>query len=89
MSPDDPVYSEDLPHTLTVGELRKVLEGKPDDMPCIMRIRVRDDEHLELEDGDDLMGDLRTAEVSYGCTDTPAMMLEGDRDPSDFKDEDE
>ncbi len=71
---------------LTVGDLRKAIEGVRDDMPVIVEI-ARDE---SSEEADDLpQAYLRTATPEFRCADEEALFLWGDADADRGEDDGE
>ncbi len=59
---------------LTVGDLRKALEGVPDDLEVVLEIATAEEE-LDLA-----QADLRTASVEERCDDKPCLYLWGSQE---------
>lgn len=61
--------------TMTVGELRKALEGVRDDMEVVVRA------YEERDDGDEqIVGGVFSAAMEFGCDNTPAFIIDANSD---------
>ncbi len=67
--------------TMTVGDLRRALEGVPDHLEVAMRVKTDD------EEGQAMAG-LVTARVEQGCADQPGFMLDGEYDATSSYEDD-
>lgn len=63
---------------MTVGELRKALEGLDDNMPIVGEyLEERDgyDDDGTIQDDIEGLGGLESATVEFRCSDTPSLFL--------------
>jgi len=64
---------------MTVGELRRALEGVDDSMIVIVELTLNEDNGDEHH-----VGGLSGVKVEYRCADKPALFLSGDQEPDDY-----